>query len=188
MLHACWLAWALAFTTDSYVVRPWFSLAATFGRLAVIGTVNDLAMVGACPLALSLSSDPGGRPGDAMLRHIARLHPHSGCGVRRSGGTGDTRWWSGGKGGCIFHTTSAVGRLRGRVPPSPTCGSARTDPGEWRSGTRVRSWRHARSVGFRTDLQSDLASLLCRRAGAAGGRAAVHAADLTRGGSASSAH
>jgi hydrogenase expression/formation protein HypE len=43
----------LAFTTDSYVVKPLFFHGGDIGRLAVCGTVNDLAMVGATPLYLS---------------------------------------------------------------------------------------------------------------------------------------
>ena len=43
----------LAFTTDSYVVKPLFFNGGDIGRLAVCGTVNDLAMVGATPLYLS---------------------------------------------------------------------------------------------------------------------------------------
>ena len=53
------LAWPdghrLAFTTDSYVVSPLFFRGGDIGRLAVSGTVNDLAMVGARPLWLTLS-------------------------------------------------------------------------------------------------------------------------------------
>ncbi|MGD0780858.1 MAG: hydrogenase expression/formation protein HypE [Dehalococcoidales bacterium] len=45
----------LAFTTDSYVVNPIFFPGGDIGRLAVCGTVNDLAMSGAKPLYLSLS-------------------------------------------------------------------------------------------------------------------------------------
>ncbi|MBC8512590.1 MAG: hydrogenase expression/formation protein HypE [Dehalococcoidia bacterium] len=45
----------LAFTTDSYVVSPIFFLGGDIGRLAVCGTINDLAMSGATPLYLSLS-------------------------------------------------------------------------------------------------------------------------------------
>src|SRR5919201_1347678 len=43
----------LAFTTDSYVVTPIFFPGGDIGRLAVTGTVNDLAMGGARPLYLS---------------------------------------------------------------------------------------------------------------------------------------
>jgi hydrogenase expression/formation protein HypE len=45
----------LAFTTDSYVVSPIFFPGGDIGKLAVCGTVNDLAMSGAEPLYLSLS-------------------------------------------------------------------------------------------------------------------------------------
>jgi len=45
----------IAFTTDSYVVSPIFFPGGDIGKLAVCGTVNDLAMSGAKPLYLSLS-------------------------------------------------------------------------------------------------------------------------------------
>ena len=45
----------LAFTTDSYVVQPLFFPGGDIGSLAVCGTVNDLAMAGACARALSVS-------------------------------------------------------------------------------------------------------------------------------------
>lgn len=45
----------LAFTTDSYVITPIFFPGGDIGKLAVCGTVNDLAMMGAVPLYLSLS-------------------------------------------------------------------------------------------------------------------------------------
>ena len=44
----------VAFTTDSYVVRPLFFPGGDIGSLAVNGTVNDLAMCGARPLYLSV--------------------------------------------------------------------------------------------------------------------------------------
>ena len=43
----------LAFSTDSFVVKPWRFPGGTIGDLAVNGTVNDLAMMGARPIALS---------------------------------------------------------------------------------------------------------------------------------------
>jgi hydrogenase expression/formation protein HypE len=49
------LSGKLAFTTDSYVVSPIFFPGGDIGRLAICGTVNDLAMSGAKPLYLSLS-------------------------------------------------------------------------------------------------------------------------------------
>jgi len=49
------LSGRLAFTTDSYVVNPIFFPGGDIGKLAVCGTVNDLAMTGAKPLYLSLA-------------------------------------------------------------------------------------------------------------------------------------
>ncbi len=46
---------SLFFTTDSYVVKPLFFNGGDIGKLAVCGTINDLAVAGARPLALSLS-------------------------------------------------------------------------------------------------------------------------------------
>ena len=46
----------MAFTTDSYVVRPRFFPGGNIGKLAVCGTVNDLAMSGAVPKYLSLGA------------------------------------------------------------------------------------------------------------------------------------
>ena len=50
-----WPSSRLAFTSDSYVVKPVFFRGGDIGRLAVCGTVNDLAMVGGEPMWLSLS-------------------------------------------------------------------------------------------------------------------------------------
>jgi len=46
---------SICFTTDSYVVKPLFFNGGDIGKLAVCGTVNDLAVAGARPIALSLS-------------------------------------------------------------------------------------------------------------------------------------
>jgi hydrogenase expression/formation protein HypE len=46
---------SVCFTTDSYVVKPLFFNGGDIGRLAVCGTVNDLAVMGARPIALALS-------------------------------------------------------------------------------------------------------------------------------------
>src|SRR4030042_1869282 len=45
----------ICFTTDSYVVKPLFFNGGDIGKLAVCGTINDLAVAGARPIALSLS-------------------------------------------------------------------------------------------------------------------------------------
>jgi hydrogenase expression/formation protein HypE len=60
----------LAFSTDSYVVKPLFFPGGDIGKLAVHGTVNDLAMCGARPLYLSAGFilEEGHRPIDARSR------------------------------------------------------------------------------------------------------------------------
>ena len=45
----------ICFTTDSYVVKPLFFNGGDIGKLAVCGTINDLAVAGAKPVALTLS-------------------------------------------------------------------------------------------------------------------------------------
>jgi len=46
---------SVCFTTDSYVVKPLFFNGGDIGKLAVCGTVNDLAVAGSRPVALALS-------------------------------------------------------------------------------------------------------------------------------------
>ncbi|MFZ0034194.1 MAG: AIR synthase related protein, partial [Sedimentisphaerales bacterium] len=46
---------SICFTTDSYVVKPLFFNGGDIGKLAVCGTINDLAVTGSVPVALSLS-------------------------------------------------------------------------------------------------------------------------------------
>jgi hydrogenase expression/formation protein HypE len=64
----------LAFTTDTHVVKPIFFPGGDIGRLSVSGTVNDLAMMGAAPLALtSAIVMEDGFPIDELRRIIASM-------------------------------------------------------------------------------------------------------------------
>lgn len=99
----------LAFTTDSYVVDPIFFSGGNIGDLAINGTVNDLAMVGARPLAVSVAFilEEGLALADfkrilEAMRSAADL-----AGVRIV--TGDTKVVPRGKGDKIFITTSGIG-------------------------------------------------------------------------------
>jgi hydrogenase expression/formation protein HypE len=66
----------LAFTTDSYVVDPLFFPGGDIGKLAVAGTVNDLAMSGARPLFLSCGVVlEEGMPVETLHRVAARHEP-----------------------------------------------------------------------------------------------------------------
>jgi hydrogenase expression/formation protein HypE len=99
----------IAFTTDSYVVDPIFFPGGDIGKLAVHGTINDLAMRGAKPLYLSLAIIlEEGMPFDDLERIVISIS--EAC--RESGVpivTGDTKVVPRGKGDKIFINTSGVG-------------------------------------------------------------------------------
>lgn len=99
----------LAFTTDSYVVDPIFFPGGDIGTLAVHGTINDLAMRGARPLALSLALIlEEGLPLTDLERIIISIRDAS----KESNVaiiTGDTKVVPRGKGDKIFINTSGIG-------------------------------------------------------------------------------
>jgi hydrogenase expression/formation protein HypE len=99
----------LAFTTDSYVVDPIFFPGGDIGKLAVHGTINDLAMRGAKPLCLSLALIlEEGMPLDDLERIIISVSEackEAGVPVV----TGDTKVVPRGKGDKIFINTSGIG-------------------------------------------------------------------------------
>ncbi|SNB45377.1 hydrogenase expression/formation protein HypE [Geobacter sp. DSM 9736] len=98
-----------AFTTDSYVVDPIFFPGGNIGELAVYGTVNDLAMVGARPLCLSvgLIIEEGFSRGDLTIILKAMRQAADQAGVTIV--TGDTKVVPRGKADKIFINTSGVG-------------------------------------------------------------------------------
>ena len=99
----------LAFTTDSYVVDPIFFPGGDIGDLAVNGTVNDLAMVGARPLALSVGLIlEEGFPVADLRRILASMR----AAAEKAGVaivTGDTKVVPRGKADRIFINTAGVG-------------------------------------------------------------------------------
>ncbi len=111
---------SLAFTTDSFVVDPIFFPGGDIGSLAVHGTVNDLAMVGATPLFLSVAFIlEEGFPLKLFSRVVASL----GEAARKAGVRvvcGDTKVVPKGKGDKIFINTSGIGILKGDFVLSPS--------------------------------------------------------------------
>ena len=101
----------IAFTTDSYVVSPLFFPGGDIGRLAVCGTVNDLAMSGATPLFLSLSLIiEEGFPVSDMEKIIDSIEKTAGeAGVQIV--TGDTKVVNKGNADKLFINTSGIGVL-----------------------------------------------------------------------------
>jgi hydrogenase expression/formation protein HypE len=149
----------LAFTTDSFVVRPLFFPGGDIGSLAVHGTLNDLAMCGARPLAISAGFIL--EEGFAMesLWKIA-------CSMREAVGsipiaTGDTKVVDRGKGdGCYINTTG-IGLVREGVdidPRSAKPGDAILLSGEIAThGIAILSVREG--LEFETAVETDSAWL-----------------------------
>jgi hydrogenase expression/formation protein HypE len=99
----------LAFTTDSYVVRPLVFPGGTIGDLAVNGTVNDLAMCGARPLYLSAGFIlEEGLPLQTLRTVVERMRLAAArAGVQLV--TGDTKVVDKGKGDGVFINTAGIG-------------------------------------------------------------------------------
>ena len=151
----------LAFTTDSYVVRPLFFPGGDIGSLAVNGTVNDLAMCGARPLYLSVGFIlEEGLPITLLHRVAASMRAAAdAAGVRLV--TGDTKVVERGKGDGLYINTAGVGALRSAVAPAPRLvrpGDAVLLSGDiGRHGIAVMAAREG--FGFEGAIESDCAPL-----------------------------
>ena len=101
----------LAFTTDSYVVSPLFFPGGDIGKLAVYGTVNDLAMSGARPLYLSVGLIlEEGLPVPVLERVLASMTAAAAAADVMIA-TGDTKVVPRGKADQLFVNTSGVGAM-----------------------------------------------------------------------------
>ena len=116
----------LAFTTDSFVVDPLFFPGGDIGKLAICGTVNDLAVGGAKPLYLSCAVIIEEGVEIAMLRRIASSMAETAKEAAVQIVTGDTKVVN--KGACdkIFITTTGVGV----IPARSNLGAHRARPGD----------------------------------------------------------
>jgi len=181
----------LAFTTDSYVVRPLFFPGGDIGSLAVFGTVNDLAMVGASAIALSLSLIlEEGLPMPLLQQVLASIRlAAQRCGVPVV--TGDTKVVERGKGDGIYINTAGIGRVDHGMqigPKAVRSGDAILVSGDLgRHGVAILAARQ--ELGFRTELHSDLAPLQEPVRALLAADLELHCLrDLTRGGLASALH
>jgi len=101
----------LAFTTDAFVVDPIFFPGGDIGRLAVCGTVNDLATAGARPLALSASFIIEEGFPIAALERVADSMAHTADEAAVRIVTGDTKVVPRGKADKLYISTSGVGEI-----------------------------------------------------------------------------
>jgi hydrogenase expression/formation protein HypE len=109
----------LAFTTDSFVVRPLFFPGGSIGDLAVNGTVNDLAMCGARPMWLSAAFVLEDGMAIRDLQDIVASMRNAAAAADVQIVTGDTKVVERGRADGVFVTTSGVGVIeRGCISPS----------------------------------------------------------------------
>jgi hydrogenase expression/formation protein HypE len=116
----------LAFTTDSYVVDPLLFPGGDIGRLAVNGTINDLAVGGAVPLYLSCAVIIEEGLPVGVLRQVANSMAAAADAAGVAIATGDTKVVP--KGACdkLFVTTAGIGVIR----PGLELGAHRACPGD----------------------------------------------------------
>jgi len=151
----------IAFTTDSFVVKPLFFPGGDIGSLAVHGTVNDLAMGGARPLFLSAAFIlEEGFPTDELkriARSMAQAAQASGVAII----TGDTKVVEKGKGDGLFINTTGIGI----VPEGVRVSANQARPGDrvilsgpiGDHGIAIMASREG--LEFDTEIQSDSAPL-----------------------------
>jgi hydrogenase expression/formation protein HypE len=175
----------LAVSTDSHVVYPLFFPGGDIGRLAVCGTVNDVAMLGATPLYLTAGFILEEGLEMAVLERVV----HSMMEASQEAGVaivaGDTKVVQRGKADGLYINTSGVGVVRDGL----TIGGAQARPGDavllsgplGDHGIAVLAARG--ELGFETDVASDVAPLNGLVAAMLATGASIHTLrDPTRGG------
>ena len=160
-LHLTLPSGDICFTTDSYVVKPLFFRGGDIGKLAVCGTVNDLAVSGARPLVLSLALiiEEGFELAllERILQSISDAARHNGVSIV----TGDTKTVERGSADGIFINTAGIGvRL-----PNVELGLSKVQVGDkilvsgtiGDHGMTIVSQREG--IRFESQLESDCAGL-----------------------------
>lgn len=108
----------LAFTTDSYVVRPIFFPGGDIGKLAICGTINDLVVMGAKPLVIScgfiLEEGFSIESLNRVMDSMQKIASETGCQVV----TGDTKVVEKGAADQIFINTTGIGLISTAAPLS----------------------------------------------------------------------
>jgi hydrogenase expression/formation protein HypE len=175
----------MAFTTDSYVVRPLFFPGGDIGSLAVNGTVNDLAMCGARPLYLSAGFIiEEGLPMETLQRVVASMRDAA----QRAGVqivTGDTKVVDRGRGDGLYLNTAGIGAVEHGLAIGPRAvqpGDALLISGDiGRHGTAIMAQRE--NLSFESAITSDCAPLHDLVANLLAAGLTPHCLrDLTRGG------
>ena len=183
------LSGRIAFTTDSYVVSPLFFPGGDIGKLAVCGTINDLAMCGASPLYLSLSLiiEEGLSLSELekIISSIQQVAVDAGVKVV----TGDTKVVNQGSSDKLFINTAGIGI----IPPGVDISGSNAVPGDkiilsgaiGDHGIAIMSQREG--LRFKIPVESDCAPLNSLVADMLASSDHIHCLrDPTRGGLATS--
>ena len=151
----------IAVSTDAHIVSPLFFPGGDIGRLAVCGTVNDVAMSGAVPIALTasfiLEEGLSTKTLEAIVISMANAANEAGVIIA----AGDTKVVEKGKADGVFITTAGFGM----VSSQQQIGGAQAKPGDaiLISGTLgdhgIAVLTARGDLGFETDIQSDVAPL-----------------------------
>ncbi|MCL5960101.1 MAG: hydrogenase expression/formation protein HypE [Chloroflexi bacterium] len=151
----------LAFTTDSFVVKPIFFAGGDIGKLAVCGTVNDLAMSGAIPryLAVTFIVEEGFLISDLLRLAKSMRGAADEAGVEIV--AGDTKVVEAGKADGVFVTTTGLGT----IPPGISISGSGARPGDkiilsgpiGDHGIAILSEREG--LRFSSEIRSDCAPL-----------------------------
>lgn len=175
----------LAFSTDSYVVRPLFFPGGDIGSLSVNGTVNDLAMCGARPRYLSAGFIIEEGFSLATLRRVVESMRSAAGRAGVTIVTGDTKVVGRGQADGLFINTAGVGTIATGVAIGPR----RIQPGDavllsgdlGRHGVAIMVQREELTV--ESEIESDCAPLVASVHALLDAGLPVHALrDLTRGG------
>ncbi len=151
----------VAFTTDSFVVKPLIFPGGDIGSLAVHGTINDLAMGGARPLFLSAAFILEEGFSTDMLRRIASSMAKAAADAGVAIVTGDTKVVERGKGDGLFINTTGIGI----VPEGVQLSASYARPGDrvilsgaiGDHGIAILAQRDG--LEFETEIESDSAPL-----------------------------
>ena len=151
----------IAFTTDSYIVKPLFFPGGDIGSLAIDGTVNDLAMAGARPLYLSASFILEEGLSMETLWQVVQSMQQAAIEAGVKIVTGDTKVVDRGKGDGIFINTAGVGIIEHNLSIAPQS----IQPGDLvlingdlaRHGIAIMAKREG--LEFETTIESDSAPL-----------------------------
>lgn len=177
----------LAFTTDSFVVRPLIFPGGNIGDLAVNGTVNDLAMCGARPLYLSAGFILEEGLEMDTLRQVVNSMQQAAAKANVKLVTGDTKVVDKGKGDGIFVNTSGIGLIEANVKTS--IGPVSVQPGDavivsgdlGRHGIAILSVREG--LEFESPILTDCANVWPAVEALLNAGIEIHCIrDLTRGG------